>query len=1099
LSKRKLFAASSALSLGLGILALSLATTVVRAQTSEHSAWKSQETKRTVISQRDRVLLNQALVNDKQHDPANVLIACGPERTEEVARRVTALGGTVVFRSDEIAYLRVLVPLDEFETLLLLPGVRDATIDGGFGYHDVLDTEAQTFDWNWDPRWRVPDAYSDLPVLSAAELKAENPYLPTRDIGAPQFVGAHPTFDGRGTVVADLEVFPYWSHPVFRNARSLDGTIISKFAGILNGGGSDRDLVDMKVAVTADTDGFFQAPSGDAYRAPGPGQYRFGIFRSSAGQSYGVLWSDSQGLVWIDLKQNGNFVDQEPLPDANKQLKIAYVPDAQYIRTSVPGSPFIVAMDAGHDAIHIYEKATQHTTSALSLIAGNGFLGGQANGVAPGSQLLPVNSQGGQLHCVIESFFVAMKSPVVDAVTLSAYLDDFPNDGESFIGLMFNRMVVIYRKQIFAGDGNFGPVLGSSQDGSNSSNVLDIGGYVSAETMSAFTGRDVGEEALGLVASAGPSTNGGLKPDFVTPILSLVAFPCSGADDDPRKTEAVKRFPYQFPPCYGAGEGTSWAGPMAAGAAALLISAAKQSHVSYSPERLRWAMRSSTKYLSNYPAYRQGTGLLQIEAAWNLLKSKFDPPEITAIAPVHHTISRFLKTPDRGPGLYEREGWMAGRSGERTIRLTRQTGPRASQRYAISWLGNDGTFETRSAVELPLNENISVAIKILPRTSGVHSAIFNLVDPVSGYTVYQTMATIVAADQLTRENEFTSENHGTVGLQSHRSYFVEVPEHTSALRVKLQVLRGSVRMHYQDPGPLQQGERTENYPYLAPVMGRKVPQAGDWSYVFARPLAGVWEFGLENWDVDSADKAEFRLKVTALLVGIELEESSAAVGSDSPLPVKFANLYGGLLGSAVHGEQGTMFRSSSSVPASGVPRVFDIHVPAGSKNLMAEIEVASQDKDNLDLYLYDCSTGHCILWDIAMFGGVKQTILARKPKPGLWKALICAERNAGKEISFSYRDVITNPGLGQVTADTETVERRTGEQWTDKLRFRRAPVNADRELVTWIEVVDERAEELERAHSIYDENNPKGGQWNKPSSAGIGVFPMKQFKASRLE
>src|SRR5260370_15285682 len=162
---------------------------------------------------------------------------------------------------------------------------------------------------------------------------------------------------------------------------------------------------------------------------------------------------------------------------------------------------------------------------------------------------------------------------------------------------------------------------------------------------------------------------------------------------------------------------------MAAGGAALLISAAKQNHVAYSPERLRWAMRASAKYLPNYPAYRQGTGLLQLEAAWKFLNSAVDSPEITAEAPVHHETSRFLKTPDRGLGLYERAGWTAGQSGERTITLTRRTGPVAPQHYQVSWLGNDGTFQTRASVELPLSEPMSIRIRIQPRRSGVDSTI----------------------------------------------------------------------------------------------------------------------------------------------------------------------------------------------------------------------------------------------------------------------------------------------------------------------------------------------------------------------------------------
>ena len=1098
------FEKKPALNLGIRFLALLATTGVTIAQTGPSRPWDSQQVKRTDVSQRDRVLLNQALVNNKQHDPVTALVACAGGQVTDVAQQVMGFGATILRRVDEIGYLRVRVPLDKFEKLLHLHAVMDATIDGVSNYEYVLDTDTQGIVWNFDQRGSIPSVYSHLPILPASALKAENPYVPTRDIGAPQFIGVHPSFDGRGTTIAFVEVFPYWSHPVFQTGRKLDGTLVPKFAGILNDGDigseTDRTLVQMKVEVAAGAGGYFRDTEGKVYRAPGPGEYRFGTFYSATRQSYAVLWSRSQGLVWIDLNQNSNFADDEPLPNANKQFKVAFLPDARFIRTTIPGSPIAVTMDAGTDAIHIYEKASAHTTEVLSLIGGNSFLGGEANGVAPASQLLPV-ADGGTLHNLIESLLLVAEAPAVDVITLSMSIRSFPNDGESFLALMVGRIVTNYGKPIYAGTDNYGPGLGSSQEFSNSGNVVSVGGYVAPETMSAFTGKQfTDQQPLGLVASSGPSANGALKPDFVTPVLTLFAYPCSGEEDDPHKTEEVKHFPYRFPPCYGAAEGTSFTGPLAAGAAALLISAAKQSHVPYSAERLRWAMRTGARYLPSWPAYRQGSGLLQVESAWQLLNSSIDPPEITAVAPVHHETSRFLKTPGQGPGLYERQGWSAGQRGERIITLTRRTGASTLQRYRVSWLGNDGTFLTQPSMQLPLSKAVSVPIKIQPKNSGVHSAILNLIDPVSGYSIYQTMITIVAADHLTRENEFTSDNQGTVGLESYRPYFVEVPENTSALRVELQVVRGSVRMHYQDPGPLHWSERMTSYPYLVPVMDREVHPAGSWSHMFARPMSGVWEFNLENSDIESADQAEFRLKVTALNVGIELAESTSTFGdSDLLLHARFSNLYGSLLGVVAKGELGTIFSTESSLADSGDPRIFEIHVPPRSLNLMAEIEVPRREKDDIDLYLYDCSSGHCYLWDIAMFGGPKRTILARKPKPGLWKALVCAERPIGRDTSFSYRDVITHSTLGRAADGTKLVGRRIGEQWTETLRPESPSASvASRHRVAWIEVVDERAEEQERKHSLFEEDNPKGGPWNKPASVGLRIFSIPQKNASAI-
>src|SRR6266480_2450228 len=154
------------------------------AQARSSHPWASQEARRVVVSPRDRVLLNQALVNDKERDPVTVLVACAAGVMENVAQRGTGLGATIVWKVAELDYLRIKAPLDRFQEILSLGGVVDATVDIGFGYEDVLDTDVHEVAWNWDPRRGIPNTYSTLPVLPSAELKPENPYVPTGDIGA---------------------------------------------------------------------------------------------------------------------------------------------------------------------------------------------------------------------------------------------------------------------------------------------------------------------------------------------------------------------------------------------------------------------------------------------------------------------------------------------------------------------------------------------------------------------------------------------------------------------------------------------------------------------------------------------------------------------------------------------------------------------------------------------------------------------------------------------------------------------------------------------------------------------------------------------------
>ena len=152
---------------------------------------------------------------------------------------------------------------------------------------------------------------------------------------------------------------------------------------------------------------------------------------------------------------------------------------------------------------------------------------------------------------------------------------------------------------------------------------------------------------------------------------------------------------FKLPVGYCIGGGTSCAAPTAAGAVALLISAARQNKIPHDAVRIHKALTSSARYLQNIAAHKQGAGLIQVADAWKMLKSM--PPEekpitITSRAPVKTVFSQWLSPANTGPGIYERGGWTAGQKGERKVTFTRHSGPSSPMDFQIQWQGNDGSW-----------------------------------------------------------------------------------------------------------------------------------------------------------------------------------------------------------------------------------------------------------------------------------------------------------------------------------------------------------------------------------------------------------------------
>jgi hypothetical protein len=962
--------------------------------------------KRPALSFRARFILNRAYVNDWPNVP--VLVASRAGRNNAAADKILALGGRVEFRSDEIDYIRAILPTAKVTELFHSNDVLDVMV----GNYSVLEGyDLDTAEPQPLPSRTVPakasaalGTPSALPLLSANEMAADNSFLPTRDIGAPQFIASHPTFDGRGVTIALVEGWGDLGHPTLRSAKTLDGRPVEKVVAIKDVSSADDrsfetgatpnrhpDPILMTRRVKAEGSAF--RVEGVEYIAPGPGDYRFGKwlpteFSPLPGRrgEIAVLWDLDKGLVWLDTNGNLSFADEKPLRDFNESHDTGYL--AVVAGGYQQSTALAVTIDRLHARIQAYEcsnRSTRHATSVASVAAGKSFLGGEANGVAPEAQILYAVVWGNRTDWYLEALLAAANDPRVDVINCSFGTGTLPNDGESFLALMFNRVAIRFGKPIVVAASNYNwPETERVHDEAGASEVLTVGGYNSGATNYAFRGPGetglTGDHVNGY-SSGGPSSIGALKPDIVAPNWLVAAMPCS---IDESTNASTVLYSFRLPPCYWSGSGTSVAAPMVAGAIALLISAARQSGVHYDSEALRWALTMSARRFPGYGVHDEGSGLAQVGEAWNLLQSyaKKPPVNITFAAPIRHQLSRYLKTPTTGVGLYERTGWGVGSKGERRIRVFRTGGSPEPLRCKISLLGNDGTFSVPESVSISNEAVTEIPIAITSSQMGIHDTVLRITDIASGLPLAQTALTIITPAALNATNSYGADIAWRLTADESRSFYVDVPTNTQCLKVQLSAAHNAdVGLSVETPSLFRSGFRT-------PGLVR-----GAGTHLEANPEPGLWVFRVTGVP---REKTEYSLRIEAM--GAQVRDRDI----DNLLaPVN----------SLARVERRGVIRTISIPASASEPQVLRLAVPAGSEALLLQLTAAESPRRSgpvADLYLYNCEATSCKLWDLRTAEYARQSrILVRWPNSGQWKVVV--DPAPGPMNGLVLSEVLTGP------------------------------------------------------------------------------------------
>ncbi|WP_040884734.1 S8 family serine peptidase [Janibacter sp. HTCC2649] len=994
------------------------------------------------LGKHDRELLASATAHGDK--TVTLIVSTTPTSTSKAAAGLASLGGKVGYRDDALGYLRVTIATSKANQVTSVSGVEAVDVDEIVPLGDPATTGQQ------GPLPQAPPT---------AATPAVNPYMPIGDTGAAQFRAAHPTWDGRGTTIGIIDSGIDLAHPALQTTTTGERKVIDWVTAtdptFTNGVNNDDDptWLDMSTLVS----GSSFTVNGSTYTAPAAGSYRFGVFNerdgrlggevgsdvnrdgNPAGSSglFAVLWDAKAGTVWVDTDQDGSFADQSAMRDYKVAKDVGTFGTDNPATAIVEQMPFVVQTDGKNKVVNIGIVSAAHGSHVAGITAANGMFGGAMTGAAPGAKLVSVRVcmfvVGCTNHALLEGMIYAAKTANVDVINMSIGGLPALNDGNNARAALYDKLITQSNVQIFISAGNSGAGLNTIGDPSVASKVLSIGSYISKDTWLSNYGSEVSAaDNMHPFSSRGPREDGGFKPEIIAPGSAVSTIPTW-------QNPAGQCLPYACPVGYAMFNGTSMASPQAAGAAALLVSAAKQTGVQSQPDQLRKAITSSAHQIAGYGSYEQGNGLMAVGDAWNLLKTNAKTVTISSSVPVNTVLSGFLATPGRGQGIYDREGVKAGDSYVRSYTFTRTNGGGGTKAYAVNWVGNDGTFSSAGSISLPLGVAVQLPVTIHPTTSGIHSAILNLDDPTSAGVEKQTLNTVVAADQFTAANSYTVTKSGTLGRDTSVSYFVNVPVGAPALKIDLAgggAAPGAGQIRFLRFHPYGVGLENNSTPnsYNPPVPGcsENCTVAAATSRTTSNPFPGVWEIVVEVRRTSDADPVPYTL--TAAILGATVTPNpdtiaSASIGVPVARSYTATNLFGEFTGRMVGTSLGSAKRTVESIANSAQKQIL-INVTPGSTSLRATIGSTSDLAADLDLFVYNCTTGSCVLAGQSADGDSEESVTIANPAAGTWVALVDGYAVPAGTTTFKYEDVFANPVFGAVSVTDANALRPAGSSWT---------------------------------------------------------------------
>lgn len=986
------------------------------------------------LSKYDRDLLRQARDNGEQ--TVTLIVAAKLGATKTAVKEIEALGATAAKRDDQLGYVRAVVPTDKVEAVAALGSIEAVDLN------EIIPLDP--------PRPEGFQAATPQPAPGPTTPR-DNPYMPVGEIGAAAFTATNPTWDGRGVTVGIVDTGIDLDHPSLQTTTTGEAKIVDWVTGTDPVSDNDPTWVNMQGQVS----GASFAYQGATYTAPAAGSYRIGLFNerdprlggeigrdvnrdgNPAGSSgtFAVLWDTSSNKVYVDANQNKSFADEPAMTDYKVNRDVSYFGTDNPATAIVERMPFVVQTDGKAKFVNIGIVSGAHGSHVAGIVGANQMFGGAMSGAAPGAKFVSLRAclfvAGCTAVALTEGMIYVAKQSNVDVINMSIGGLPALNDGNNARARLYDRLIEQSNVQMFISAGNSGPGVNTIGDPSVAPLVMSVGAYLSQASMRSNYGADTPFlDNLNYFTSRGPAENGAFKPQIIAPGSAVSTTPLWQPGGPVPGT-------YALPPGFAMFNGTSMAAPQATGGAALLLSAAKQAGAQKQPDQLRQAINSSARYIdpTRFQAFDQGNGLMNVPAAWNLLKQNIKTVKISSSVDVNTLLSGFLATPGFGPGIYDREGVTAGSPYTRTYTFTRTSGGGGTITYNLSWVGNDGTFSTASSIALPLNKPVTLDVLVTP-SYGSHSAVLNLDDPSTTGIDYQTMNTVLVPYEFNAGNGYSQTVSGTIGRAQQQHFFFRIPAGTPAFKVDMTgggtaAGTGQIRFLRWHPWGLGIESNAVSNCYNPPTPG-SCSTGSPTSRTVSNPQAGVWEVSVDTRRTSDADFTAFTLTGTILGATVAPNPdtiASATIGVPVSRSYTLTNLFGAFTGRASGTALGSA-RLQTPTIANLEVQEYLVDVTAGSTSLRATIGSPSDPAADLDLFVYNCTSGTCVLAGQNADGDSEESVTIASPAAGSWKVVVDGFAVPAGTTTYKYVDVFANPAFGSVSVTDANALRPSGSSWT---------------------------------------------------------------------